>query len=39
MKFQIYVSHQSTKELPCYIRESNMQGTLELPNLVDLTPI
>ena len=37
MKFQIYVFSSSTEELPCYMRESNMQGCLELPSLVDLT--
>ena len=37
MKFRIYVFSSSTKELPCYTRESNMQGCLEFPRLVDLT--
>ena len=37
MKFQIYVFSSSTEELPCYTRESNMQGCLEFPSLVYLT--
>ena len=37
MKFQIYVFSSNTEELPCYMRESNMQGCLELSSLVDLT--
>ena len=37
MKFQISVFSSSTKGLPCYMRESNMEGCLELPSLVDLT--
>ena len=37
MKFQIYVFSSSTKELPCYMREFNMQGCLKFHILVDLT--
>ena len=37
MKFRIYVFSSSTKEIPCYMRESNMQGCLEFPSLIDLT--
>ena len=37
MKFLIYVFSSSTKELPCYTRESNMQVCLEFPSLVYLT--
>ena len=37
MKFRIFVFSSSTEELPCYTRESNMKGCLELPSLVDLT--
>ena len=37
MKFLISVFSSSIEELPCYTRESNMQGCLELPSLVDLT--
>ena len=37
MKSQNICISSSTKELPCYMRESNMQGCLEFPSLVDLT--
>ena len=37
MKFPISVFLLSTEELPHYTRESNMQGCLELPSLVDPT--
>ena len=37
MKFQVSVFSSSTEILPRYMRESNMQGCLEFPSLVDLT--
>ena len=37
MQFRFSVFSSCTEELPCYIRESNMQGCLELPRLVYLT--
>ena len=37
MKFRISVFSSSTKELPRYMRESNMQECLELPSLVYLS--
>ena len=37
MKFQFFVFSSSTEELPFYMRESNIQGCLEFPSLVDLT--
>ena len=37
MKFRISIFSSSTEELPCYTKESNMQGCLEFPSLVELT--
>ena len=37
MKFWIFVFSSITEELPCYTRESDIQGCLEFPRMVDLT--